>query len=224
MEKMEIKIQKLSEIKPYFNNPRDNDKAILPTMESIRKYGFVKPILCDMDGVIICGHTRYVAAYRLGMDKVPVIYSDMDEELAKQYRLVDNKIAEKSEFDEDEMVEELRGMKMPENMQAFFFGDVTDMISLDMPKFDASSSGFNYASGDMLDKQNDTAPDELRQNTLHPSSGSGFGFNSESDEQSETEEDDEDLTDIYKVKVINGRKKMKVVCPYCGNIEIIEVQ
>ncbi|MFQ8804137.1 MAG: ParB N-terminal domain-containing protein [Alistipes indistinctus] len=223
MEKMEIKIQKLSEIKPYFNNPRDNDKAIPPTMESIRKYGFVKPILCDVDGVIICGHTRYVAAYRLGVDKVPVIYSDMDEDLAKQYRLVDNKIAEKSEFDEDEMIEELRGMKMPENMQAFFFGDVKDMISPDMPKFDASSSGFNYASGDMLDKQNDASHDELSRNTLSPSSESDSGFDNESDEQSATEED-EDLTDIYKVKVVNGRKKMKVVCPYCGNIEIIEVQ
>lgn len=211
MKEMEIKIRKLSEIRPYFNNPRDNNKAVPPIMESIRKYGFVKPILCDMDGVIICGHTRYIAAFRLGLDKVPVIYSDMDEEFAKQYRIVDNKIAEKSEFDEDEMIEKLKGMKMPEDMQAFFFSDVKDLISPDIPKFDAMTS---VNVGQHEDEQ--MLPVDDRMETSMGNDGQEL--------TDKEENEDDDLTDIYKVKVIDGRKKMKVVCPYCGNIEIIEVQ
>ena len=100
---MKISKVKISDIKPYFNNPRDNSNAVIPTMESIKRYGFIKPIICDKEGVIICGHTRYLAAFRLGHEFVPVIYSDMDEEKAKHFRIADNKVAEKSEYDEEKL-------------------------------------------------------------------------------------------------------------------------
>lgn len=93
---MKVKSVKLSEIFPYYDNPRDNTNAVEPTKESIKRFGFVKPILVDKAGVIIAGHTRYVAAYQLGMEFVPVVYSDMDDEMAKKYRILDNKLAEKS--------------------------------------------------------------------------------------------------------------------------------
>jgi hypothetical protein len=83
---MKVKSVKLSEIYPYYDNPRDNTNAVEPTKESIRRFGFVKPILVDKAGVIIAGHTRYVAAYQLGMEYVPVVYSSMDDEMAKKYR------------------------------------------------------------------------------------------------------------------------------------------
>ena len=115
---MKTEIVKLSDITPYFNNPRENFNAVAPVMESIKRFGFTKPIIVDKKGVIIAGHTRYIAAFQLGMKKVPVIYSDMDEEKAKLFRIADNKLAEKSGFDEDALVEELRKMEVPEDMQA----------------------------------------------------------------------------------------------------------
>ena len=102
---MKVKSVKLSEIFPYYDNPRDNTNAVEPTKESIKRFGFVKPILVDKAGVIIAGHTRYVAAYQLGMEFVPVVYSDMDDEMAKKYRILDNKLAEKSSFEEDQLLE-----------------------------------------------------------------------------------------------------------------------
>ena len=54
---MKVKSVKLSEIFPYYDNPRDNTNAVEPTKESIKRFGFVKPILVDKAGVIVAGHT-----------------------------------------------------------------------------------------------------------------------------------------------------------------------
>jgi hypothetical protein len=39
---------------------------------SIREFGFRQPIVVDPEGVIVVGHTRYKAALKLGLEKVPV--------------------------------------------------------------------------------------------------------------------------------------------------------
>jgi hypothetical protein len=39
---------------------------------SIREFGFRQPIVVDPAGVIVVGHTRYKAAHKLGLEKVPV--------------------------------------------------------------------------------------------------------------------------------------------------------
>lgn len=45
MEKSEL--MKLVDITPYANNPRKNDRAIEPVMNSIREFGFNQPIVVD---------------------------------------------------------------------------------------------------------------------------------------------------------------------------------
>src|SRR5207253_1149630 len=69
---MKIELCKLSEIKPYEGNPRLNDDAVDAVAASIREFGFRQPIVVDAKGVIIIGHTRYKAALKLGLEKVPV--------------------------------------------------------------------------------------------------------------------------------------------------------
>jgi ParB-like chromosome segregation protein Spo0J len=69
---MQIELWPLDRIKPYDKNPRLNDDAVDAVARSIREFGFRQPIVVDEDGVIICGHTRYKAAQRLGLEKVPV--------------------------------------------------------------------------------------------------------------------------------------------------------
>lgn len=46
------------EIKPYENNPRDNDDAVDAVANSIKEFGWQQPIVVDNEGVIIAGHTR----------------------------------------------------------------------------------------------------------------------------------------------------------------------
>lgn len=90
----------LSEIKPYENNPRNNDNAVQYVANSIKKFGFKVPIVIDDNYVIVAGDTRYKAAIQLGMERVPcVIASDLTEEQAKEYRIADNKSAEVATWD-----------------------------------------------------------------------------------------------------------------------------
>ena len=69
---MKIEQWSLSRIKPYENNPRLNDDAVDAVAASLREFGFRQPIVVDAEGVIICGHTRWKAAKKLGLEKVPV--------------------------------------------------------------------------------------------------------------------------------------------------------
>lgn len=208
---MKVKSVKLSEIFPYYDNPRDNTNAVEPTKESIKRFGFVKPILVDKAGVIIAGHTRYVAAYQLGMEFVPVVYSDMDDEMAKKYRILDNKLAEKSSFDEDQLLEELRNMEVPTDMQAFFFEDINQMLNFSFDSINQQAEEYGGFQDDysQVDDENFEAPS-----------------NEEAGESEEapSDEDEDPAKDLFVLKEReDGSHYMKVVCPYCGNMETIEI-
>ena len=105
---MDIVEKKLADIKPYEKNPRKNDNAVDTVANSISQFGFKVPIVIDKDNVIVCGHTRYKASKKLGLEVVPcVIADDLTEEQIKAYRLADNKVSELAEWDIDLLGEEL---------------------------------------------------------------------------------------------------------------------
>lgn len=106
---MNIVEKRLDELQPYENNPRKNDNAVPYVAESIKRYGFKNPIIIDKDGVIVAGHTRYLASIELGLDKVPcIIADDLTEEQIKEFRLVDNKTSEFAGWDFDMLADELQ--------------------------------------------------------------------------------------------------------------------
>lgn len=209
---MKVKSVKLSEIFPYYDNPRDNTNAVEPTKESIKRFGFVKPILVDKAGVIIAGHTRYVAAYQLGMEFVPVVYSDMDDEMAKKYRILDNKLAEKSSFDEDQLLEELRNMEVPTDMQAFFFEDINQMLNFSLDSINQQAEEYGGFQDDYS---------QVEDGNFEAPSNEDAGESEEA--LSDVEEDP--AKDLFVLKERDdGSHYMKVVCPYCGNMETIEIE
>ena len=69
---MHVTQRPLHSIRPYANNPRVNDAGVDAVAISIREFGFRQPIVVDEEGVIIVGHTRYKAALKLGLERVPV--------------------------------------------------------------------------------------------------------------------------------------------------------
>ena len=108
---MQIIDKKIGEIKPYEKNPRKNDSAVDAVANSISQFGFKVPVVIDKDNIIVCGHTRYKAAQKLGLDVVPcVVADDLTDEQIKAYRLADNKVAELAEWDIDLLGEELDGI------------------------------------------------------------------------------------------------------------------
>lgn len=97
---MQVQSMKISEVKPYPNNPRNNDDGVEAVANSIKEFGWQQPIVVDKDNVIIVGHTRYKVAKKLGMDKVPVVVaSNLSDEQVRAYRLADNKTGELTDWD-----------------------------------------------------------------------------------------------------------------------------
>ena len=120
---MRVKETPLSDIRPYPGNPRVNDGAVEAVAASIREFGFQQPIVCDADGTIIAGHTRYKAARALGMETVPVVYAaDLTPEQCAAYRLADNRVGELAEWDSELLAQELDGLA-GFDMEQFGFDD-----------------------------------------------------------------------------------------------------
>lgn len=106
---MEVRNLKIDEIKPYENNPRNNDGAVEAVANSIKEFGWQQPIVVDKDMVIIVGHTRYLAAKKLGLDTVPVVVaSNLNDEQVRAYRLADNKTGELAEWNTKLLDDELQ--------------------------------------------------------------------------------------------------------------------
>lgn len=124
-----VRLVPIGEVKPYEANPRKITKEDVEAVAfSIAKYGYVQPILVDQNFVIIVGHTRHAAALELGVQMVQVAVSDMPEEKAREYRLVDNRTKEFTTWDGESLVIELR--EFEDDLLSRFFPDVDLEIGL----------------------------------------------------------------------------------------------
>lgn len=135
MENLKIEYVDVKSIKPYHRNARHNDgEATDKVAASIKAFGFQQPILVDDNNVIITGHTRRKAALLLGIDTVPIARAvNLTEEQIKAYRLVDNRVAEYSSWDEELLNIELKEFETIDMSQ---FG------------FDFSVAGLDFGSGE----------------------------------------------------------------------------
>lgn len=97
---MKIVNKKITDLKPYENNPRINDDAVEYVANSIKDFGFKVPLVIDKDNVVVCGHTRLKASEKLWLSEVPcIIADDLSEAQIKAFRLADNKVSEKADWD-----------------------------------------------------------------------------------------------------------------------------
>src|SRR5205807_9192992 len=86
---------------PYDRNSRKiPQRAVDKVAASIQEFGWRVPIVLDKNGVIICGHTRLLAAKKLGLQEVPVhVADDLTQAQVKPYRLMDNRSHEEADWD-----------------------------------------------------------------------------------------------------------------------------
>lgn len=105
---MEIISMPLDDVIPYARNPRHNTDAVDKVAASIKEFGFRQPIVVDKDMVIVAGHTRYLAAKKLKLAKVPVhVAKDLTPAQAKAYRIADNRTHEEAKWDDELLALEL---------------------------------------------------------------------------------------------------------------------
>ena len=137
-EELKIIYKDINDLQMYDNNPRKNSDAVQYVANSIQQFGFKNPIIIDKNNMIVCGHTRYKAARRLKMAKVPCIMADdLSDDQIRAFRLADNKVAEMATWDYDRLEQEF--------------------ALLDPMEFDIADFGFfpSYDSDDDEDDEED---------------------------------------------------------------------
>lgn len=103
----------INDIVPYEFNARENAHAIASVAKSIQSFGFWVPCIIDQDNVLIAGHTRVEGAKSLGMTSVPCVrVTHLNEDEVRAFRLIDNKVAENSRWDEDLLAGEIGYLRM----------------------------------------------------------------------------------------------------------------
>lgn len=115
----------IEKVKPYPKNPRRNERAVDAVANSIRDFGMRVPVVCDKNGVIITGHTRRLAAIKLGMKVIPVHIANISDVKANAYRLADNKTNELASWDFELLAEQIKELNLEDiDMSKFGFKEV----------------------------------------------------------------------------------------------------
>jgi DNA modification methylase len=107
-----IEIWPIARLIAYAKNPRIHSKTQIAQIKaSIRSYGMINPVLVDMQGNVIAGHGRILAAEDMGLTHLPVIVLDhLTEAEVRQLRIADNRIAENGRWDDSLLSEQLAAL------------------------------------------------------------------------------------------------------------------
>ena len=134
MNDLEVRWCDIEKVIPYARNSRKiPQRAIDKVAASIKEFGWRVPIVVDKDFVVICGHTRLLAARKLGLREVPVHVADnLTPAQVKAYRLMDNRSHEDSDWDLDLLgseLEELKGLDFDLELTGFTEREIEDLLA-----------------------------------------------------------------------------------------------
>lgn len=118
---------------PYPKNARIlSDRAVDTLAASIREFGWRQPIVVDAKDVIIAGHTRLLAAQKLGLTTVPVhVALNLSPAQVKAYRLMDNRTADETSWDEDALaadLAEIQAMNISLDLTGFLGTEIEELL------------------------------------------------------------------------------------------------
>ncbi len=93
----------VGDLVPYAGNSRKHSPdQIAAIAGSIRRFGFVNPVLIDAEGTIVAGHARVMAARQAGLQKIPTIrLGHLSDAERRAYVIADNRLAELATWDTD---------------------------------------------------------------------------------------------------------------------------
>jgi len=121
----------IDELHPDPANPRQIGDADLDSLtRSLREFGFVQPVIArHEDHVVVGGHQRLVAARRLGLKTVPVIFVDLSQEQSHLLNLALNKIS--GDWDEALLARLLADLQLAPNVDLALSGFEDDERKLE---------------------------------------------------------------------------------------------
>lgn len=143
---MKIENIAVADITPYALNAKDHPpEQIDKIVYSLKKFGWVQPLVVDEAGVLVIGHGRLLAAQRLGMVEVPCVRAeDFTEAQIRELRLLDNKLNE-SQWNKKNLKQETaylvtEGIDM--KSLGFEIEDTTQVVEPEPEYEEESSEGF----------------------------------------------------------------------------------
>ena len=140
---LKIETIDIERVIPYARNPRKNAGAVDKVAASLREFGFRQPIVVDENYTVIVGHTRLLAAKKLGMTEVPIHIADgLTAAQVKAYRIADNRVGEEAEWDRELLQVELHDIESKE--------------------FDVALTGFDGAELSEIMFPSDNAPNDFK--------------------------------------------------------------
>jgi DNA modification methylase len=124
-------------------NARTHSKRqIRKIAASIRRFGFINPVIIDRDNKIIAGHGRVQAAKLISIEKVPtILLENLTPEEIRAYVLADNRLAEESGWDPEILAIELQHLA-------------------EIDEFDVTITGFDIGEIDSIVEATRSVPDE----------------------------------------------------------------
>jgi len=144
-------------------NPRTHSRdQIQAIARSIEAFGFNAPILVDKSNRIVAGHGRLEAAKLLALVEIPVVRLDhLTEQQAKAYMLADNKLTDRSQWDDNRVaaiLKELSGIALSFEIEAtgFEMPEVDLRIqSLEAPEHTEPEDELEHSAGPTVSRQGD---------------------------------------------------------------------
>lgn len=123
----------INSIVPYARNSRTHsDEQVAQIAASIKEWGFTNPILIDVDGEIIAGHGRLMAAQKLGLTEIPCITAvGWTDAQKKAYVIADNKLALNAGWDESLLkveFKELGDLNFDLELTGFSLDELADLF------------------------------------------------------------------------------------------------
>lgn len=142
----------VAEVFPAEDNPRRIPaRAVEVVAASLKRFGWQQPLVVDKAGVLVVGHTRFLAAKQLKLAEVPVVVAEnLTAEEVQAYRIADNRTHDFTSWDFPELVAQLDDLS----------GDFSDVLAL---------ADWESLVGDLADLE-PNVPDDVKANA----GGQGF--------------------------------------------------
>ena len=153
-------------------NPRNrnihSEKQLEVLSKLIKVRGFRNPlIISKRSGFLVAGHGRVEVAKKLGIDKLPVMYQEFENEADEYaYMISDNEIAKHATLDNESMLVDLKELDF--KIEELDFEEL-GLIDYKLPKI--------LEPEDLSDKNKEIDTDEFGDALEHTCPKCGFSFN-----------------------------------------------
>lgn len=111
---------------PYERNSRiHSDEQVAMICESIKEFGFIKPVICDENKMLLAGHGAVLAALKLELATIPArMITGLTDAQKRAYVIADNRSSELSTWDWELLGAELTDLKsIDDNLAPLGFPD-----------------------------------------------------------------------------------------------------